>query len=293
MHLAHLYPASESPAHVQAALHHQDAALKLIRGSINDINAQNASAVFVSAFFVSIFDIASHSPPALNLFPTSKPATSPNHFPTPSSNEPRDPSLSPQDSNASLADPNSDIIAQLQTIIRLLRGVVAIVDVSVDCIRTGPVASLLREVSDENAQPAARDIEDALDRLAAFCAATQEPVLEPLQGDAGARNGPCVRAIANLRIAFRNIGTALGWFGSVFKWACTIDDGFLEALKRGDEGALVVLGLYGVLFHALDGFWWTRGWGRALVAAVEGKVEKEEGGELLRWASKKVRCDGA
>jgi hypothetical protein len=99
-----------------------------------------------------------------------------------------------------------------------------------------------------------------------------------------------MQAIINLRLAFRNVGTAPARFNAVFKWAVTVDDGFLAALRSGEEGALVVVGLFGVLFHGLDGWWWTRGWGRALVAAVEARVEAVEARELLGWATEKVRC---
>jgi hypothetical protein len=64
----------------------------------------------------------------------------------------------------------------------------------------------------------------------------------------------------------------------------------LEALRSEEEGALVVVGLFGVLFHRLDEWWWTKGWGRALVTAVEGKVEAEESRELLGWAKGRVQC---
>jgi Fungal specific transcription factor domain len=297
IHLAHLCPGSESPAHVQAALHHQDAALKLFRPSINDINAQNASAVFVSTFFVSIFDIASHSPLATPLFSASKRPASPlplnyfNHLSSKSSTAPCDPSFFAQDSTAFLTgshNNDNNIISQMQTIFHLLRGVGAVIEVSKDSIRTGPVASLLREVSPDSDKPAAPDVEGALDRLDAFWAAREQ-----VQRDAGVQDGSCVQAIGNLRVAFRNVRTARGRLSSIFKWAVTIDDGFLAALRREDEGALVVLALYGVLLHGLDGFWWTRGWGRALVVAVEGKVETGEARELLSWAWRKVQCDSS
>jgi hypothetical protein len=297
MHLAHLCPGSESPAHVQAALHHQDAALKLIRPSINDINAQNASAVFVSTFFVSIFDIASHSPLATPLFSASKRPASPlplncfNHLSSKSSTAPCDPSYFAQDSTAFLTgshnnNNNNIIISQMQNIFHLLRGVGAVAEVSKDSIRTGPVASLVREVSPDSAIPAAPDVEDALDRLDAFWAAQEQ-----VQRDAGVQDGSCMQAVGNLRVAFRNVRTARGRLSSIFKWAVEIDDGFLVALRREDEGALVVLALYGVLLHGLDGFWWTRGWGRALIVAVEGKVETDEARELLSWAWRKVQHD--
>lgn len=297
MHLAHLCPSSESPTHVQAALYHQDTALKLIRPSISGINAQNASVVFVSASIVSIFDIASHSPLATPLFSSSKTLTSPlplnpfDDLSNASYNALCDPSPFTPASSTFLTDSNNDTISQLQTIFHLLRGILAIVEVSEDSIRAGPVGSLLREVPPDSASPAAPDIECALDRLAAFCA-TQEPPRGRVQSDAEGQDGPCMLAVRNLRVAFRNVVTAPRRVSAVLKWAVTIDDGFLSALRRGDEGALVVVGLYGVLFHGLDGYWWTSGWGRALVAAVEGKVEAGEARELMSWASRKVWCDG-
>jgi hypothetical protein len=283
MHLAYLCPTSESPAHAQAALHHQDAALKLIRPSINDINAQNASAIFVSAFLVSIFDIASHSPYAIPLFSphqissSAPPLTNFSHLSNTNSGILCDQSLFAQDSTTLPSDSHNDIIAQLQTIFYLLRGILAIIEVSEDSIRTGPVAFLLREVSLNDATPAAPDIECALDRVEAFCVATQE-------------HGSCMQATQNLRVAFRNVGNAPARFNAVFKWAITVDDGFLEALRSGGEGALVVVGLFGVLFPGLDGWWWTRGWGKALVAAVQGRVETGEARKLLGWARQRVGC---
>ena len=174
----------------------------------------------------------------------------------------------------------------MQTILHLLRGIGAVVEFSKDSIRTGPVASLLREVSPDSDKPAAPDVEGALERLDALLAAREQ-----VQRDAGMRDGSCVQAIGNLRVAFRNVRTARGRLSSIFKWAVTIDDEFLVALRREDEGALVVLALYGVLFDGLDGFWWTRGWGRALIVAVEGKVKTDEARELLSWAWRKVQRD--
>jgi hypothetical protein len=292
MHLAYLCPVSDSSAHVQAALSHQNAALKLIRPSINDINPQNASAIFVSAFFILIFDMASNSPLSTPLFSASKESTSPlpldyfNHASSHSSTALCDPSLFAHDSTAPLTGSHNDIISHMQTMFYLLRGVRAIIEVSEDSIRTGPIASLLREVSFESARPAASDVEDALDRLVAFRAAR-----EKFQSDAGVHDWSFMQVIANLRLAFRNVMTARGPLSAIMKWAITVDDGFLVALRREDEGALVVLGLYGVLFHGLDGYWWTRGWGMALVTAVEGKVETEEVKQLLNWARVKVQRD--
>lgn len=283
MHLAHLCSVSDSPAHVQAALHHQDAALKLIRPSINDINQQNASAMFVSAFLVSIFDIASHSPDATPLFspssnsPSALPLNPFNDLSNANSSTLCDPPFFAQDSTTFLTDSHNDIIAQLQTIFHLLRGVIAVMAASEDSIRTGPVASLVNQIPSNNAAPAALDVECALDRLAAFCAVAQE-------------GGSCMRAIKDLRLTFRNVGTTPARFHAVFKWAVTVDDGFLAALRSGEEIALVVVGIFGVLFHGLDGWWWTRGWGRALVVAVEGRVETGEARELLGWAMGRVRC---
>lgn len=305
MHLAHLSylsptTATESASHVQAALYHQDAALKLIRSRINDINPKTASAVFICAFFVSIFDIASHSPHLTPLFTGPRKLPAPKHLnQTSNSNADKFCNSCLVTQNCTCAvflglesnnnynntdiDKNNNIINQIQTIFHLLRGVLTIIEIFEPTIRTGPVAPLIRSISPDTTRPAPTDIEHALDQLEALCA----------KSHADAPPGPLAPAVADLRIAFRKVcSVAAPPVSAVFEWACVVDDSFLTALRAGDERALVILGLYGVLLHALDGIWWTSGWGRALVGAVEPVVAGVEARGLMAWARNKVGCDG-
>lgn len=192
-----------------------------------------------------------------------------------------------------------DVLAQLQTIFSLFRGIVAIMDVSFDWLCTGPLASLLTHYLPDDAPPAAPDVESALDRLDAFSEsfALSHPPPSVSYAHSNESQGPdpdpepivppCCNAIHELRIAFRCAQTAPAR-DAIFRWAVVVDDAFLAAVRREEEPADCVLGLYGVLFHGLDECWWTRGWGVALVGAVEERVKTAEGRELLGWAREKL-----
>ena len=190
-----------------------------------------------------------------------------------------------------LADPLSDFA----DVVNLLRGVHAVLGVTWEWVRKGPIKPLLA-TRDYNASAARQLPEDALPAFQLLRAKIAkawpldetEPAedLSPNPRNNGQDDGNLGKdyhfACRRLEIALMDVRERPG-DRIALAWPVVISKTFVKEFKEGKALALVLLAFYGAILHDLKDSWWMGSWGRQIVKRVAKDLEGGEWDEVLLW----------
>lgn len=182
-----------------------------------------------------------------------------------------------------IADPITDICG----LGAVMRGTTTVVRTGLHWIRSGPLAPQLRVGFLDHPAPLAPETEAAL-------ALVDEAIKRRFHG---ARNAAemltCYSyTLDRLKLTFGVVAAQEHEKGIELTWLAMGRADFAKQLEEREGMALVLLAHYAVLLHGAGDVWWSRGWGRALVQAIEEALPSEGGWEeLMAWPRKEVGLD--
>ena len=182
-----------------------------------------------------------------------------------------------------LADPITDICG----LAAVMRGTSTVVRTGLHWIRSGPLAPQLRVGFLDHPAPLAPETEAAL--------ALVDDAIK--RGFGGAQNSAemltCYSyTLDRLKLTFGVVAAQEHEKGIEMTWLAMGRADFAKQLEERGGLALVLLAHYAVLLHGAGDVWWCRGWGRALVEAIEATLPPGVGWEeLMRWPRKEVGLD--
>ena len=155
-------------------------------------------------------------------------------------------------------------------------------------IRSGPLAPQLRVGFLDHPAPLAPETEAAL-------ALVDEAIKRRFQGvrNAAEMLTSYSYTLDRLKLTFGVVAAQENEKGIELTWLAMGRADFAKQLEEREGLALVLLAHYAVLLHRARDVWWCKGWGRALVEAIEEALPPEGGWEeLLAWPRKEVGLDG-
>ncbi|MCJ1410736.1 hypothetical protein MMC19_004822 [Ptychographa xylographoides] len=159
----------------------------------------------------------------------------------------------------------------------LLKGVNAIVQSSWRYLKEGPFAGSLADDLDDDAGTLTPEIESVLHILEAK--SLKEPVPDVF--------GP---TICRLREMFQNVACKGATSRIAMIWLLRLEKPFVDALAERRPLAVAMTGVWAVVLHDLNMYWWANGKARALVAATDSIVGDEWQG-VMGWTKKMVEKD--
>ncbi|OJD33967.1 c6 transcription protein [Diplodia corticola] len=74
---------------------------------------------------------------------------------------------------------------------------------------------------------------------------------------------------------------------AIFIWIYRVSDEYLGLLTQFRPHALLIFGYYSALLHRLDSLWWVKGWGTHLISLIYGQLDPYYRA-LLRWPIEEI-----